>query len=231
LGLGSKLQDMRISNLSQEAISNINHELRSPVASIKISLELLGKALGDKHSDSIFSMQNRLDILLSRIDEMLALLELSKDDLELSQKNFSVKELGDSFSNSVSRNGIQVRSLLNDDLYITGDMERISQMLGFFARFIAKDSSEKEITLDVNKLGLVIELKIYAAKFSLSPQEYSRLIDITSMPSIIEAPGNLGLGIGLLLANTIANLHKGSVMVFTEGTLGGFRITLPNSDG
>lgn len=217
-----KLEKMR-----DEFISNISHELRTPVTVIRGMIEAL--------SDEVFTDEEEKHEMIEKIkDESIYMQRLVNDTLELSRLQNSefkidfeeinildvVSDATRSIRQIASEKCLEVTLNMNSEeysaIYINGDYMRLRQLI-----IILGDNAVK-----FSDFGEKIEIKtmIIDKKIRISVEDNGCGIDLEEQNNIFERfsksrdeSNKTGTGLGLAIAQNIAQRHNSKINV--ESTL------------
>ncbi|MGB5896088.1 MAG: HAMP domain-containing sensor histidine kinase [Ignavibacteriaceae bacterium] len=227
---------LRLTKLYDTFISNVTHELKSPLSSIQLSLETLKTrdVPQEKQKEFVGMMikdVNRLTRLINSILQIPA----------LEQKKFA-------YSYKVYSAGSTIKQILNESIeqfHLPADAINI------------KENAVCEFVIDIDGLKTVFDNLIdNAVKYSLQPAKINVNIRCNTQKVVIEftdngigiAPKELkkvfnkfhrvyhqnipnvkGTGLGLYQVKEIINNHGGNIYIFSEGDGKGttFNIELP----
>ena len=218
-------------------LSNVSHELRSPLNSIiGFSDMLLTGAFGslnDKQSEYINDINIAGIHLLGMVNEILDISKIEAHAVKLNISEFPlcrcVNEVLNILKPLYIKKEISVENFVKDDLLIKADYHKLQQIFfnlisnaikftdnGGFIKIHAKISA-KSVTVSIEDNGIGIEKKHHAAIFKKFEQINS------------EKSGNTNsTGLGLTIVKELVKLHKGNISLESElnhGTV--FNIKLP----
>jgi two-component system CheB/CheR fusion protein len=208
-----------------EFLALLGHELRNPLAPIGLALETLrSREIGDvdaRNARDVIARQVRhmtrlvSDLLdVSRITRGAITLRLEIVDLRdvVAQALESARPMIDAQRHAM------IVSLPADPLPARGDVTRLVQVVGNLLHNAAKYTApEGRIELSARREGDSHVLRVRDNGVGISAEMLPRIFEL-----FIQAPGRgdrarEGLGVGLTLAQRIAQLHGGSIEVYSEG--------------
>lgn len=218
---------------SRELTANISHELRSPLARIRMAEELLrerlerGKIEGwAKHLDDIREDIEELDHLIGRI------LMLSKLDLQERPANREwlnpadlIDELLDRFGPTIDRRGLAITKGLSVDFPIFGERDGLHTALSNILDNAVKFAPEEGNVIVEMKPGQdVLQVSITNTFQALPEDDLGKIFEPFYRTERSRAAGS---GLGLAIAKRIIESHGGSIEAVNSPE--GFRIqiTLP----
>lgn len=203
---------VRASEKQKQFITDASHELKTPITVIATSLKVLEMESGEnKWIDKSLAQTEKLRDLvnslvsLSRMDEEQSPLKMS--DFSLSD---AVNETVGSFADFAAANGHALTAEIAPEILYHGDEYAIRQMVSILldnAVKYASDGSPIRVTLEKGKKGPV--LRTVNRCEGLTQQQADKLFDRFYRVDPSRTTG--GFGIGLSLARSIAEGHKGSI--------------------
>ncbi|MHA4871121.1 hybrid sensor histidine kinase/response regulator [Duganella sp. PWIR1] len=220
-----------------EFISMLAHELRNPLHPIVLANNLIGRLFGEAPGlpalQAIVTRQT--EQLMRLVDDLMDASRSDAGKMILQRRRLDVMQVIDS-AVETSRGAIDARRQrlqLNaggQPLYIDGDLGRLTQLFTNLLLNASKYTPEYgQLTIGIEADGAQVLIKISdnGAGIPLEIQSLVFELFIQGPPAPHSAPG--GLGIGLALVRQIAQLHDGSVTVYSAGQgLGSvFTVTLP----
>ncbi|MDI6743930.1 MAG: ATP-binding protein [Thermodesulfovibrionales bacterium] len=214
-------------SLRKKLISNIAHELRTPISAMRGELEGMvdGLITTDKEQlRSLYEETGRLKNLLDGIDELsqaqASALSLRKQHVELNQ---FLKNIIERFSKLFEDKGIALEFQCDDGLLINADPDKLSQIV------INLLSNALKATYKNGIVRLIAGKK--DAEVFIEVSDTGRGIKKDEIPFIFErffkaVPG--GLGLGLAIVKELVDAHDGRIEVKSEyGKGAAFTVYLP----
>jgi two-component system sensor histidine kinase CiaH len=203
---------VKASEKQKQFITDAGHELKTPITVIATSLKVLEMESGEnKWIDKSLAQTEKLRDLvnslvsLSRMDEEQSPLKMC--DFSLSD---AVSEIVGSFADFAAANGHMLTAEIAPEILYHGDEYAIRQMVSILldnAVKYASDGSPIRLTLEKGKKGPV--LRTVNCCEGLTQQQADKLFDRFYRVDQSRTTG--GFGIGLSMARSIAEGHKGSI--------------------
>ena len=203
---------VKASEKQKQFITDAGHELKTPITVIATSLKVLEMESGEnKWIDKSLAQTEKLRDLvnslvsLSRMDEEQSPLKMC--DFSLSD---AVSETVGSFADFAAANGHMLTAEIAPEILYHGDEYAIRQMVSILldnAVKYASDGSPIRLTLEKGKKGPV--LRTVNCCEGLIQQQADKLFDRFYRVDQSRTTG--GFGIGLSMARSIAEGHKGSI--------------------
>lgn len=200
-------------------LANASHELRSPLARIRMAVELMeGQA-----SPAIRTELNRNIAELDQlIDEVLLASRL--DSVQSTAQEHGQVDLTALLAEECTRTGAAFDA---EALTVTGDARLLRRLVRNLLENARRYGADKPVDADLRRVGGHVVLQVCDQGPGVPQAERERIFEpFYRVPGASEAAG--GVGLGLSLVRQIAQHHKGSVQCL-PGPKGGcrFRVTLP----
>jgi len=216
-----------------------SHELKSPLVPIMGYSELMLKGelgkLSKIQKEKIQIMLNNTKSLQDRINEMLDVskLELHKVDLDLQENNISAisKEVKDEYSPLAKKKNASITVIAPEKIMIKSDKGRIRQVLSNLVGNAIKYNQKGKknnitITLTEEKKNILIAIKDQGR--GVPKQNIGKLFQKFYRVSEAVTTKEGGVGVGLVIAKGLVELHGGTITVTSKLGVGTtFTITLP----
>jgi signal transduction histidine kinase len=221
-------------NMRQEFISNVSHEIQSPLTSIRG----FAQALKDDHLTAE-ERHHYLDIIeeestrLSRITEdLLKLASLESDQLHFEPKPY---RLDQQIRNLVLacepqwRNKSINMDVSLEELTITADEDLLSQVwINLIHNSIKFTPEAGSIGIDLHSQGDQIIFKISDTGIGISKEDQARIFERFYKADKSRTRTKAGSGLGLSIVKKIVEMHKGTAEVQSDVNLGTtFTVFLP----
>jgi signal transduction histidine kinase len=237
-----------VTRLKDEFMANVNHELRTPLNAILGMSESLQEGvygpLNDRQLRSIEIISYSGHRLLTVINDILAISQLTADQLELNISTVAVSQICNAILSGIREQALQksiqlTTNIAADLATIAVDEQRIQQVLINLLENAIKFTAERgRITFDVYVETVANEQPgwIY---FSIADTGIG--IATAHLPQLfqpfVQVDGSLsrpyeGTGLGLALVKQIVELHGGAVSVTSElgqGSCFAFKLPIINN--
>jgi len=226
-----------VKRIISDLLSIINHDLRSPAASIRNAADILEKNIIDDpetKKDFICMISDENNYSIELIKDMITTaridLGLQKWDFENSDTDKLIKEINENTSCLIQRKKqtLNINKKLNSPLKIKIDLNRIIQVFEILISNASKFSDTgKEITIIFGQKDKFLEIMLKDQGCGI-PNEITSKIFKKLNPHKYASNKPKGTGLGLYLAKKIIEAHKGSIKYETEANHGTtFTIYLP----
>jgi signal transduction histidine kinase len=209
-------------------LANASHELRSPLARMKMALSLLDEAPdGPQRQRLLREVQTNIGELDALVEEVLLASRLDAQAVNFTPVPVEVVSLA---AEEASRVGAELQTPASE-LTVQGDerllRRALRNLLENARRYGTTGGNAGEITLHAARLGAQLELRVCDRGPGVPEALRERIFEpFFRLPGHAEREG--GVGLGLALVKQIAQRHGGSVRC--EPHLGGgscFVLSLP----
>ncbi|PGD79320.1 sensor histidine kinase [Bacillus wiedmannii] len=221
--------------MKNEMISNISHDLRTPVTSLIGYADLLGNQLhsnGEECEQYVSILKRKSYELKNQVDDLLEYCQINYREIELHKSVVNMKAF-------IEQIMIDFVPLLDDadmSFGINGDKELhvemdVALMVRLFENVISNSimygKDGKQILIQVSKRDMNVEIEI---------KNFGQCIPNEDLPYVFEkfyrgeksrSSHTGGKGMGLAIARSIAELHKGDITVRSNDKETVFIIVLP----
>jgi two-component system phosphate regulon sensor histidine kinase PhoR len=231
------LRQNRLANIKNEFISNITHELKTPIATVSVAIEALRNFNAnldtERTKEYLDISSNELQRLTLLVDKVLKLSMFEKKEIDLQYEVLDMNELVAEVTSSLrlqfEKHHAEVNICSEGDTTLEGDRLHLVSVIFNLLDNALKYSSDTpkidvKISADENKVDLVIKDSGIGI-----PEEYK----VRIFEKFFRVPtGNLhnakGYGLGLSYVAHVVNKHKGTITVESAPNAGSkFIITLP----
>lgn len=195
-------------------ITDASHELKTPITVIATSLKVLEMDTGENkwidkakaQTEKLKDLVNSL-VTLSRMDEEQSPLRFAKFDASA-----ACGETAISFADFALSQGHELKISVEPDVEYVGDEYAVRQLVSILLDNAIKYATEQtpvEFSMKKSKKGITVCSK--NACNGLNKEELDKLFDRFYRPDASRTSGTGGFGIGLSIARSIAEGHKGNI--------------------
>lgn len=198
----------------KEFITNVSHELKTPLAIIKANTEVLEIDGGETQwSRCIHNQVNRLNVLVGSLIS-LSQMEEAKEVFEKSEFLLSniIQEMAMHFQILAASENKTIRTEIQEGITYFGDEAQIMQLVSIILDNGVKYArTETEIRLKLQRHGKRILLEMSNFAEGLSVGDYEMLFERFYRLDGSRNSQSGGTGIGLSVAKSIVARHKGKI--------------------
>ena len=201
----------------REFITNAGHELKTPLAVISANTEVIEMTSGQTEwTQSMLAQVKRLSLLVSRLITIAKLDEMAPDELDVTQDidlSGVLKELTATFEPMVSQAGKTMSAEVAEDVHVKGDANSVRELFSILLDNAVKycdDGGSISLRLALNqrkKTTVTVSNDFRDGENA----DYSRFFDRFYRGEESHNSEKAGFGIGLSMAQSIVNIHKGSI--------------------
>jgi PAS domain S-box-containing protein len=232
LQLIGKLQEA--DRRKDEFLAMLGHELRNPLAPVRIALELLGHAEGRREiiEQACGIMDRQVSQMVRLVDDLLDVARIASGKLELRKERVElgtvVKHAVEASRPTIEQKGHELSvTLPPQPVYLDADPVRVTQaLLNLLNNAANYTEPGGRIWLTVERHGSDAVVTVQDTGIGIAADKLSRVFDMFTQ--VNQAPGrsSAGLGLGLTLVKRLTEMHGGRVEVDSEGPGKGSRFTV-----
>ena len=224
------LQTMR-----QELVGNISHDLRTPLAGIKIMVETLHDgAIDDKNVaiDFLTRIENEVDRLTQMVSELTELSRIEAGSVELNKENVNLNELINEaimqLKPLADKQNVSLNTTLSVNLpAVKADRDRISQTItNLIHNAIKFNRAGGSVTIATTSDDKTATVKVIDTGIGIPRADLPRVFE--RFYKVDKSRTNHGSGLGLAIAKHTIEAHGGTIWVQSEEGKGStFSFTIP----
>lgn len=227
----------QMEQMRQEFVSNVSHEIQSPLTSIRgFAQALQNDKLSHeerRHFLEIIEMESRRLSHLAEDLLKLTALESSHEELEINSYRLDkqIREMVLLCEPQWDKKHIEMTACL-DEVYIRADENLLSQVwLNLMHNAIKFSPSGGTIFIELRKYNDDIQFRIRDDGIGISPQERVHIFERFYKADKSRTHTKEGNGLGLSIVKKIVELHRGDVQVESElGKGSTFIVTIPSGN-
>jgi len=230
------MKQLRLNEMRNSFISNISHELKTPVSTVKVALEALRNynvksdpVVAEEYFEMAGKEIKRLELLISKvldhsiIEQDTSILRLEEVDLVI-----LMREAVDSLRPRIEEVGAKVSLDHPDELLINADPLYLQGVIiNLFDNSLKYGNGNPEIEISLSKSKNHARIVITDNGPGI-PEEYRKKV----FDKFFRVPTNdlhnvKGYGLGLSFAALIVEMHRGTIEVHNKKTGCSFIIKIP----
>lgn len=202
-------------------ISIASHELKTPVTTLKVSLQLMKRMLSNPSAEMMGNLIEKanksIDKVGNLIEDLLNTSKYNHGQLHLNQTVFKLSEVVSECCEHINYEGKYQLKLTGDpDLQVYADAERIGQIITNFINNAIKYAPEsKEIVINIAKSADHVKLSVEDHGPGIAQEKIPHIFDRYYR---VDSAGSQysGLGLGLYICSEIIRKHGGQIGVDSE---------------
>lgn len=224
-----------LETMRKQYISNVSHELRSPLTSIKgFIIALMDGTIPPNRQEHYYRlMRDETERMIRLVNDTLNMNQLEEGHYKLLRTNYNltdqVKTIIHKLEPHCKEKQLQIRLHAEQDYQVHADKERIEQVIVNLIRNAIQFSNmhsfiditltqeEQDVNIMIQDYGIGIEEE----HLDLIWRRFYKVDEARSIKS--------GAGLGLAIVKTILDLHETEVNVYSkpgEGTIFSFKLPL-----
>jgi two-component system phosphate regulon sensor histidine kinase PhoR len=236
--VNSLLNQKKLSNIKNDFINNMTHELKTPVSTIALALEVIKDKEINKSPEkterylNIITEENRR--LGTQIEKVLQIAKLEKGDLNLHFEPIDINEVLDQVvknqSVQMEQHGVKLNlDLQAEETIVSADRVHLTNIVFNLMDNAIKYSKEQpEISIATSNTGRELSITISDNGIGIPKDQLSKIFEKFYRVPKGDLHDVKGFGLGLSYVKNMVEMHKGSITVnskIEEGTE--FSINLP----
>lgn len=236
------LRQKKLSEMKNDFINNMTHELKTPIATISLACE----ALSDKEIKQMEGMRERYLRMIGeensrlgeQVERVLQMAAIDRNDIELKEEPLDIKELVghavDKTMLQVEAKGGTVKIIDNaKDAAIYADRTHMVNILTNLLENATKYSEDSpDITVRMFNRNKTINVTVQDRGIGMTKEAISHIFEKFYRVHTGNVHNVKGFGLGLAYVKNMVELHHGNISVSSElGKGSKFTITLPLNDG
>jgi two-component system phosphate regulon sensor histidine kinase PhoR len=236
------LKQQRLAEIKNEFISNITHELKTPIATVGVAIEALKNFNAmqnpERTKEYLDISANELQRLSLLVDKVLKLSMFEKKEVELKKENFDMQELVNEVLNIMKLQFEKHHAYVSvktegDNFMIEADRLHITSVLyNLLDNALKYGGDNPVIEVDLSALPRdIIELKVSDNGIGIAKEYQRKIFDKFFRVPVGDRHNIKGYGLGLSYVSEIVQRHMGFITVNSEigkGTT--FTIKLPRRE-
>jgi two-component system, chemotaxis family, CheB/CheR fusion protein len=239
------IEDMTDRHISQQKLveadqrknrflATLAHELRNPLAPIRMGIDLLRRDAKDTGVRLLDIMERQIQTLVRLVDDLLDIARIERDHVELRMEPVDLVDVVNR-AIEASRHNIDSRrhslslSLSSEPVRVMADPVRLEQIVWNLMSNAAKYTDAGKIAVAVERSGDDAIIRVRDNGIGIASELLPQLFELFfQADSSLDRTGG-GLGIGLNVTKRLVELHGGRIEGHSEGLGKGreFTVHLP----
>lgn len=223
-------QSLKSERLKTELITNVSHDIKTPLTSIINYVDLLKKEKmpNEKTTEYLMILENKSQRLKKLTEDLVEASKASSGNIKLNIEKLNVKELikqvSGEFEDKFKEKELEeINTFPEENIFINADGRYMYRILENMYSNVAKYTLENtRIYIDVVKTHNKVQIKmknISKQKLNISADELMQRFVRGESSRNTE-----GSGLGLSIASSLTQLQNGKFNIYLDGDL--FKITI-----
>ncbi len=238
--LRNLVQQRKLTQLKNDFISNITHELKTPIATVSVAIEALKNfnALNDpkRTSEYLDISENELQRLSLLVDKVLRLSMFEKQQIELRHENFNLQKLVEEVVSSMRLQFEKYKAKINvrlegENFTLKGDQLHITSVLfNLLDNALKYSKANPAIEVSLTEREQEFEMSVTDNGIGISPEYRKKIFDKFFRVPTGDTHNVKGYGLGLSYVAYVVQRHNGQMDVESQPGIGSrFTIKLPKN--
>jgi two-component system, OmpR family, phosphate regulon sensor histidine kinase PhoR len=227
-------QRRRLEALRRDFVANASHELKTPVAAVRVLAETLLTALpddpeaGGRFAERIGREAERLEVLVTSLLD-LSRVERGTLDVEPVDLVGLVKEVADGYADLAEERRVRLRTELQPQVSIRGDRAQLGLLLSnLLDNALRHTPARGSVWVRLDAAESRARLQVADTGEGIPAGELPRVFERFYRVDKARTRQTGGTGLGLAIVRHVAEAHGGTVSVASELSRGStFTVTLP----
>lgn len=232
--MSERLESMEQSR--SEFISNVSHELKTPLSSMKILIEALILQESDDiqlQKEFLRDINQEIDRLSAIINDLLSIMQMDQKNAAMQKERTPLDEIVHRVIQTLSpiaeKNSITIESDVEAHVDVMGDAARLHQVVvNLLDNAIKYTPSGGKVMVDLFQDENKAVLAIRDTGIGIPQKDIQHIFERFYRVDRARSRGTGGTGLGLSIAQQIVLMHRGKIEVQSvEGEGTEFTVTLP----
>ena len=222
-----------LDELKSKFISNVSHELRNPVASLKLYVNLLNKSNDTNRERYLDAIGRQIDILSHLVENVLDLSHLENDSTNIMLSpcdvNLIAQRVVESHRPRADAAGLELQ-LTHDgeQTVVLGSASKLMQLLSNLVANALNYTTDGIVSVEIGTLDQDALIIVEDTGMGIPKEDMPHLFERFYRGHNVNELEIRGTGLGLGIVKEVVDLHNGKIIVESEEGEGTkFRISIP----
>lgn len=212
----------------KQFVSDAGHELKTPVSVVSANAELLERELGDNQWLKNIQYENeRMGLLITQLLDLARTENVTPQMNEIDLSHLVSGEILP-FESVAFEKGLTLNSNISNDIKVKGNSIQLKQLVSILLDNAIKHSTDKgDVTLSLTKENNSVKLSVVNKGDEIPKEHREKLFErFYRVDTARNSEGN-HYGLGLAIAKSIVNSHKGNICVNCYDGFVEFEVKIP----
>ncbi len=211
----------KLEKMQNELISNISHDLRTPLTMIGGYAEVMRDIPGENTPENVQVIIDETKRLSSLVNNLLEISKLQKDAKDLKYENFDltelVRETVSRFEKLNENKGYAITLDAQEDAHVYADKEKISQVLyNLIGNAINYTGTDKQVYVRQTTADSIVMIEICDTGDGIEPEKLPKIWQRYYRADKFHKRSEVGMGIGLSIVKDILDAHNAAFGVTSK---------------
>lgn len=222
-----------IERTKREIISNISHELKTPLTAIKGFVETLEESVKDPESLSFVKIIKRqTERIINILKDVLTLSKLEDRGFQLKIEKVNLNEIIEKtlklFEKRIEEKGLEMEFSPQETIIINADPDLIEQLLINLIDNAINYTEKGKVGVSIRRINSMVRIEVFDTGIGIPEEHIPRIFERFYVVDKSRSKEKGGTGLGLSIVKHIVLLHNGDIKVESKvGEGSRFIITLP----
>lgn len=213
----------------RQFVSDASHELKTPLTVIMSNAELLQEEpeSAQRYSQSILTMSHQMKGL---VEGLLELARVDNGRLKTSVERVNISDLATrsllEFEPVLFERGLQLESVVQPDIWLSGSNRYLKQVVDILLDNAGKYSDPGVVDVQLTKQGKICHLTVANPGQPIPEKEQKKIFE-RFYRSDQARTRNGSYGLGLSIAQSVVQEHRGKIWVTSNATGNCFHVQFP----
>lgn len=218
--------------LLQRFVRDASHDLRAPLSSIMLKLELIPKASAERQEQILGDLRRVAEHLNALIDDLFTLSNLEGEaQIELKSVDFSevVRQTCDDYRPLAQKNNLNLTLEISPrPVAVLGSREQLFRLVGNLIGNAINYTPQGNVTVRMDVQGAKAVLEVVDTGIGIPADQLNSVFERFFRTNEARSLRREGTGLGLAISKAIVEQHHGTITVQSAAGKGAtFRVTLP----
>jgi two-component system phosphate regulon sensor histidine kinase PhoR len=228
--LRNLMQQRKLTQLKNDFISNITHELKTPIATVSVAIEALRNfnALHDpqRTREYLDISANELQRLSLLVDKVLKLSMFEKHQIELREESVDLKQLVSEVVASMKLQFEKYKAKVNlrtagSDFVIRADRLHVTSVVyNLLDNALKYSKANPSIEIDLKETGADVEMSVTDNGIGIEPEFRKKIFDKFFRVPTGDTHNVKGYGLGLSYVAYVIQRHRGTIDMESQPGIG-----------
>lgn len=209
--------------MRSEFFSNVSHELKTPMTSIRGYSDLLAQGLvkdEEKKQTMLLKIQDEVNSMMTLINDILTLSRIENMDIEVEMMPIKMKGLVDevleSYEVEIEQHHIHMHIDFEDMVYVGNHQQIYTLLNNVIGNAIKYNIDHGEVFVDVEAQGDAMKVTVEDTGIGIPLADQSRVFERFYRVDKGRSKQRGGTGLGLAIVKHIVSHYKGTVHLTSE---------------
>ncbi|ALO13726.1 Alkaline phosphatase synthesis sensor protein PhoR [Salinivirga cyanobacteriivorans] len=228
------IQQKKLSEIKNDFINNMTHELKTPIATISLASDAMNRTINESASGFTKIIKQESERMHKHVEHILQMARIDKNEFKIQPELIEVNEfVQDVLENQKLRieekDGSSQLNLSDEKLQVEADRDHFANVLyNLIDNAIKYTTKAPEITINIWKRDSYAFISLADKGIGMSKDTQKRIFDKFYRASTGNVHNVKGFGLGLSYAKAVMERHNGDILAKSELNKGSvFTLKLP----